>query len=130
MVHKDFKLAAAEGVYHCVTVSADDMNLKKNGVKDDILLNVYFDHLTPCCLLWRVKPYTHLFLNRTHPLSSFNTSPFFHRKSPLLISVAVEEGENAEKEKKKATAANSDSTEPYCDMQTDSAVPDHTWKKA
>ncbi|XP_042632366.1 non-homologous end joining factor IFFO1-like isoform X1 [Cyprinus carpio] len=52
------------------------------------------------------------------------------RKSPLLISVAVEEGENAEKEKKKATAANSDSTEPYCDMQTDSAVPDHTWKKA
>ncbi|KTF77856.1 hypothetical protein cypCar_00037698 [Cyprinus carpio] len=52
------------------------------------------------------------------------------RKSPLLISVAVEEGENAEKEKKKATAANSDSTEPYCDMQMNSAVPDHTWKKA
>ncbi|XP_051729564.1 non-homologous end joining factor IFFO1 [Ctenopharyngodon idella] len=52
------------------------------------------------------------------------------RKSPLLVSANVEEGENAEKERKKATAANSDSAEPYCDMQSNSSVPDHTWKKA
>lgn len=50
-------------------------------------------------------------------------------KSPLLVSVAVEEGENPEKERKKATAANSDSNEPYHDLQSNSAVPDHTWKK-
>ncbi|XP_056335919.1 non-homologous end joining factor IFFO1 [Danio aesculapii] len=52
------------------------------------------------------------------------------RKSPLLIPAAVEEGENAEKERKRATAANSDSAEPYYDMQANSSVPDHTWKKA
>ncbi len=77
-----------------------------------------------------MKPYTRLFLNGTHPLSSLITSSFFHRKSPLLVSVAMEEGENAEKERKKATAANSDSAEPYNDLQSNSAVPDHTWKKA
>ncbi|XP_051948347.1 non-homologous end joining factor IFFO1-like [Xyrauchen texanus] len=53
------------------------------------------------------------------------------RKSPPLISVAVEEGENAERERKKATpAANSDCTEPYNDMQSNSAVLDQTWKKS
>ncbi|XP_051992594.1 non-homologous end joining factor IFFO1-like [Xyrauchen texanus] len=51
------------------------------------------------------------------------------RKSPLLISVSVEEGEDAERERKKATsAANSDSTEPYYDMQSNSAGPEQTWK--
>uniref|UniRef100_A0A671Q5G8 Intermediate filament family orphan 1-like n=1 Tax=Sinocyclocheilus anshuiensis TaxID=1608454 RepID=A0A671Q5G8_9TELE len=33
-------------------------------------------------------------------------------------------------DRKKATAANSDSTDPYYDLQSNSAVPDHTWKKA
>lgn len=90
---------------------------------------LFLTHSPFCLLLWRGKPYTHLFLNGTHPLWSLITSPFFHRKSTLLVSVAVEEGENPEKERKKATAANSDSNEPYHDLQSNSAVPDHTWKK-
>lgn len=76
-----------------------------------------------------MKPHTRaLFLNVFNSLTV--VAHFLHRKSPLLVPAAVEEGENAEKERKRATAANSDSAEPYYDMQANSSVPDHTWKKA
>ncbi|XP_017579840.2 intermediate filament family orphan 1 isoform X2 [Pygocentrus nattereri] len=53
------------------------------------------------------------------------------RKSPVLISVTVEDGEEGERERKKATVpADSGSTEPYCDIQNNLTVSHLTWKKS
>ncbi|XP_007258319.3 non-homologous end joining factor IFFO1 [Astyanax mexicanus] len=51
-------------------------------------------------------------------------------KSPLLISVSVEDGEDGEKERKKAPLPADSGTEPYCDIQNNLTVPHLTWKKS
>ncbi|TRY96200.1 hypothetical protein DNTS_009401 [Danionella cerebrum] len=51
------------------------------------------------------------------------------RKSPILILVAEEEGDNAEKERKRATAANFESTGAHHDMRSNSSAQEQTWTK-
>ncbi|XP_072531892.1 non-homologous end joining factor IFFO1 [Salminus brasiliensis] len=52
------------------------------------------------------------------------------RKSPLLISVTVEEGEDGDMERKKAPPPADSGAEPYCDIQNNLTVPHLTWKKS
>ncbi|XP_066531119.1 non-homologous end joining factor IFFO1 isoform X2 [Hoplias malabaricus] len=53
------------------------------------------------------------------------------RKSPLLISVTVEDIEEGDRERKNTSLlTDSGSTEPYCDIQNNLTVSHLTWKKS